>query len=157
MTLTIALLILVGIILIMVEIFLTPGIGFAGIGGMVSLVVAMVYSFITYGLVIGSFVLLLTGAGIVVTIIYGFRNKTWERLALKNVNESRVNDDNLPVVQLGETGKAASNLRPYGLGEFFGKTYEVRTYGQYVDRGSRIKVIKLDKHTIFVEPVNEKL
>ncbi|MFA0961399.1 NfeD family protein [Roseivirga sp. BDSF3-8] len=157
MAITIALLIFTGLLLVAVEIFLTPGVGFAGIGGIGALVIAAVFSFMTYGPLVGSLVLMVVLAGVVLAVIYGFRKKTWEKLALKDVNDSRVNEDNKPVITLGEEGQAVSNLRPYGTAEFFGKTYEVRTHSRYVDRGEKIKVIMIDNHTIFVEPVNKNL
>ncbi|MGB3183697.1 MAG: NfeD family protein [Cyclobacteriaceae bacterium] len=153
MALTITLLIITGLILVAVEIFLTPGVGFAGIGGIVALVMAAIYAFSSYGPMVGTLVLMVVTIGIVLAVIYGFRKKTWERLALKDVISSRVNEDRKPAMAIGETGTAISNLRPYGQAEFFGKVYEVRTQTHYVDRGQAIKIIRVDNHTIFVEPV----
>lgn len=142
-----------GLILVAVEIFLTPGVGFAGIGGIIALVLGAIYAFVSYGPMVGTLVLMVVITGIILAVIYGFRKNTWERLALKDVISSKVNEDNKPVMPIGETGTAISNLRPYGQAEFFGKVYEVRTQTHYVDRGEAVKVIKIDNHTIFVEPV----
>ena len=80
----------------------------------------------------------------------------WKRFALKNTSEGRFNEDIKIDHLLGAEGTALSALRPYGKGEIYGTTYEVKTLGDYLTAGAQFKVMKVDKdHKIYVEQIKE--
>jgi membrane-bound ClpP family serine protease len=57
-------------------------------------------------------------------------------------------------VQIGDEGVTLSTLKPMGKAEFHNKTFEVKTAGNYIDRGERVKIIFIESHQIVVEPIN---
>ena len=57
-------------------------------------------------------------------------------------------------MQVGDEGIARSTLRPIGKGEFNNEILEVRSLGELVPTDSKIKVIKVSKREIIVEPIN---
>jgi len=60
----------------------------------------------------------------------------------------------MATVQIGDEGITLSTLRPIGKAEFNSKTYEVKTSGNYVDRGEKVKITQIESHQIVVEPIN---
>ena len=67
---------------------------------------------------------------------------------------SKVNEGIMAYVQIGDEGVTISTLRPMGKAEFHDKTFEVKTSGNYVERGERVKITRIDSHQIVVEPLN---
>jgi membrane-bound serine protease (ClpP class) len=53
----------------------------------------------------------------------------------------------------GDEGVARSILRPSGKAEFQGELYDVLTGGQFVDPGTRVRVVAVEGARILVEPV----
>ncbi|MCK5280589.1 MAG: NfeD family protein, partial [Cyclobacteriaceae bacterium] len=92
-----------------------------------------------------------TGGAITVT---SFRTGVWKRFALKTAIKSKFNEDIKIEHLLGAEGITLSALRPYGKAEIYNLTYEVKTLGNYLTAGTKIKVTNVDKdHKIFVEPL----
>jgi membrane-bound ClpP family serine protease len=73
---------------------------------------------------------------------------------LKSAIKSKVNEGELEVLKVGETGLTISALRPMGKAEFHGKMYEVTSLTNYVEHGVQVKIIKLSSNQIIVEPLN---
>ena len=77
-------LIIVGILLLVAELVLLPGISVAGIGAFLSLAVAAVYGFFLYGILGGSVVLAAIIIVAVAAVVVSLRANTWQRLSLKS-------------------------------------------------------------------------
>ena len=60
----------------------------------------------------------------------------------------------MAVVQIGDEGITLSTLRPMGKAEFHNQTFEVKTAGNYIDRGEKVKITHIESHQIVVEPLN---
>jgi len=91
MTLTaIIVLVLIGIILILIEFLLIPGINVAGIAGIALLITAIVLSYKNFGTQIGHFILLGTILIISISMYYALKAKTWRRLSLDTVIDSKI-------------------------------------------------------------------
>ena len=80
----IIMLIIVGILLLVAELVLLPGISVAGIGAFLSLAVAAVYGFFLYGILGGSVVLAAIIIVAVAAVVVSLRANTWQRLSLKS-------------------------------------------------------------------------
>jgi membrane-bound ClpP family serine protease len=57
-------------------------------------------------------------------------------------------------LSIEDEGVATSSLKPVGKAEFEGKQYEVTSVGGFLDTGIKVKVIKIDRNKIIVEPIN---
>jgi membrane-bound ClpP family serine protease len=55
---------------------------------------------------------------------------------------------------VGMEGQTVSALRPIGKAELNNQTVEVKTNGDYLDSGSRIRIIKIISNQIIVESIN---
>jgi len=151
---TVLLLLIAGIVLLVVEIIFVPGTTILGIIGAALLVFGVIIGYSKFGNQTGSIILVSTVViGGAVTII-SFRSGVWKRFALKTTNKSKFNEDIKIEHLLGSEGITLSALRPYGKAEIYDLTYEVKTLGNYLTAGTKIKVTNVDKyHKIFVEPL----
>lgn len=152
---SVILLLFVGIVLVVVEIIFVPGTTIVGIIGTALMCFGVIIGYSKFGAQIGTIILVSTiVVGGIVTVI-SFRSGVWKKFALNNTNESKFNEDIKVEHLLGAEGITFSALRPYGKAEIYNSTYEVKTLGNYLEPGTKIKVTKVDKdQKILVEPVN---
>ena len=147
-------LIIIGLALIVIELIFIPGTTVVGIVGLLCVIGGLVLTFNHFGNTVGWAATGGTAVFSAVVLIYSFKAGVWHRFALKNSISSKVNEDKPIAVQPGDEGIALSALRPIGKGEFNNELYEVRSLGELVEANTRIKVVKIDKRKIFVEPIN---
>jgi membrane-bound serine protease (ClpP class) len=162
---------LLGVILLVVEIFLIPGFGVTGISGIVLMVVALVLSrqeFIIprvpwewtiflknlrnvgFGFA-GSLVLL-------VVILRLFpRTPGLKRLILESSQETiagyTVQSLETSALLTGRKGTAVTALRPAGKADFDGEILVVETDGEFIEQGSAVEVIEVSGNRIMVRRV----
>jgi membrane-bound ClpP family serine protease len=148
-------LIVLGIGLIVIEIIFVPGTTVVGIVGLLSLIAGNYFAFEYFSTLTASAILGLSLTGGAITTVIAFKSGTWNRFSLKGVNTSRVNLGPEDQLQIEQRGVALSALRPFGKAEFDNKIYEVRSAGNYVKQGEKIRIILLDGPKIYVEPINE--
>ncbi|WP_051203570.1 NfeD family protein [Hugenholtzia roseola] len=140
------------------ELFLLPS-GKLGLLGAFLALLSAVIAFFSFGLTASVAVL---GAGVALglgALFYGLKAKTWERLSLKQTLQGKFNDEHLLSVSLlnvGEKGKAQSALRPMGNAIFHQQVYEVSPLGEWVDAGSEVEIVRIEKTKIFVKKVDKK-
>jgi membrane-bound ClpP family serine protease len=146
-------LVLFGLLLLVVEVIFVPGTTVVGVAGFVFLVLGIGLAFRYFGSEVGWAAT--GGAALAFGIIFYFSFKTdvWKRFSLKSSIKSKVNEGELEQLAAGEEGVAISALRPVGKAELTRKIYEVKTQGQYIDSGTRIRIVKIISNQIFVEPV----
>lgn len=150
---TIALLLVIGIVLIVVELIFIPGTTLFGIAGLILTIIGVVMSFVAFGGGTGTLVLLGAFAALGIIMFLSLRSGAWEKVSLKKSNRSRVNEDVKHSVWKGDVGVALSALRPSGNVEFKETILEVSTLGSYVDAGSPVRVIEVRPNKILVEAV----
>lgn len=143
-------LILLGIILILAEIFLIPGIGIAGFLGIASICGSAYYAFAYLGSWPGVIVTVINIALLSVLLFYALRGKTWKRLELDTVIDSRKEEENIGT---GDKGVATTRLGPIGSARINDKVYEVTSLEGMIDAGSRVEVVYIENNRIYVKPV----
>lgn len=152
-TLIVALLI-IGLALIVLEVIFVPGTTLVGILGVIFLGAAIMSSYRNYGTEIGFYVLLGTATVTAVALFFSFRSQAWSRFANNSAIKSKVNEGLTVQLSLGDEGIASSTLKPMGKVRFKGKEFEVKTLGDYVDVGTRVKIVHLEQNQIIVKPLN---
>jgi membrane-bound ClpP family serine protease len=150
MSVTIVILLLVAAIaLILIEIFLIPGVGIPGIIGLALMAVAL---FLGYSIdtTTGHFTLvgsLVASGGLMALAL---RSKTWTKMSVQNEISSRV-DQHADRLAVGDEGVAITRLNPIGNARFGEDLYEVRSRGEYLAEHSRLKIINIERDKITVE------
>lgn len=147
-------LIIIGLLLLFAEILLIPGVGFAGILGLVSLGGSCFYAFNQMGGTVGAIVTAVNVALVVGLSIYVLRAKTWKRLSLDtNINSKAVADTGLAV---GDRGVTVSRLAPMGSVRFDTELVEVKALEGFVDPEVEVEVVLMEDGKIYVKPVSEE-
>lgn len=146
---------IVGLVLILSEIFLIPGVGFAGVLGVLALGGACYYVFYEFGVLAGIIFTAVIVTLLIGLVVYTIKSKTWKKLALNTKIDSKVQEDAVDSLSVGDTGKATTRLAPIGMARFDGKSYEVKSLEGMVDAGTEVEVVLFEDNKIYVKPVSE--
>jgi len=147
-------LIIVGVLLIIAEVYLIPGMNVVGILGALMMLTAVGMSYMNAGLIGG--VMAMAGASVLTggALWFLWKSGAWERFVLRS---SLKTDEGLLAREgeqraryLGKPGIAVTPLRPTGVAEIDGERIEVVTEGDFISAGSRIKVVAMDRRKYFV-------
>ncbi len=153
-SLNLVLLFAVGIILLFIEIFVLPGFGITGIGGLALILLSIFLAFDNFsaGLAAISISLLVS----TILILYGLkklpRSKLWSKLSLGTSLSSE--QGYLPRQDrsdlIGQIGKTITTLRPSGTAEINGERVDVVSEGIWIDPDRPIIVTKVEGPRIVV-------
>ena len=148
--LIIILLVLIGVVLIILEIFFLPGITVAGFSSLIFFGGGIYYAFVNLGTTAGYVTIAASVVACVVGIIWFMRSKSLDRISLKtdidSVIPTQVNDS----IKVGDEGIALSRLNPMGtvlIGtvQVGGKTRE-----DFIDEGSSVIVERVERTSVIV-------
>lgn len=148
------LVILLGLGLIVAEVYLIPGFNVVGIIGFLLIVFGIGYIFTEVGLLGGSVALVAT-VGLTGGLFYGmWTSGAWDRFVLATnlkADETRLaRESEHRARYLGREGVAVTPLRPAGVAEIDGERIEVRTEGDFIAAGSHVRVVAMDRRQYFV-------
>lgn len=144
-------LIAVGIIAILLEILVIPGIGVVGIMGFVSVVFGIIQAYTVYGTLAGNITLIISVFIMVLMFVMSLRSKTWKRLMLNDSIDSKMNTIDETLIKTGSEGISISRLAPSGKARIEGELYEVHTLGEFVDENTELIVVKVNRNKIIVK------
>ncbi len=146
--------IIVGILLLLAEILLIPGVGVAGILGLCSLIGSCIFSFYHFSFAASMAVIAINVILVVVFIVVALRSKTWKRLSLNAKIDNNVAEGVRPLV-IGDVGKTTTRLAPMGSARFDGQIYEVKSLEGMVSSGTEVEVVLLEDNKPVVKPVEK--
>lgn len=144
-------LISIGLLMILLEILVIPGGGFAGILGFVLMLIGVWLSFTKLGTTTGLIVLGGTMVLNIAALIYALRSKTWDKAMLKTNIDSKVNLIDENAIKVGDSGKTISRCVPSGKAIINNEFYEVHARSEYIDEDSQIEVIKIEGNKIIIK------
>jgi len=147
-------LVVFGLALIVAEIIFVPGTTLVGVLGFAFLILGTGLSFRYFGSTTGWIIVGVTAVLSAVILYYSFSTNVWGKFSLKTSSDSKVNEGEFDQLTVGVEGQTTSTLRPVGKAEINNKTYEVKTSGEYMEAGKRVRVTKILSNQIFVEPIN---
>jgi len=160
-----------GLILLILEIFIIPGFGVAGVLGIVLIVASLVLSM--QGFVVPSFEwektlfrrnLAVVGVGVVSSFItfsilayFLPQIRLFSGLTLGTAQTAdtgfTVQTQEEGSLLLGKQGVAVTVLRPSGKAEIEGELVNVETEGEYVESGKRVEVVEVSGNRVVVRKV----
>lgn len=144
-------LILVGLVLIFAEILLIPGLGVAGILGLLSMGGSCFYAFYEFGNVTGYIVTAVNVVLIVALSIWVLRAKTWKRMSLETSIDSKAVETS--VLAVGDRGKTLTRLAPMGSARFGDFVVEVKAVEGMLDPNIEVEVVLIEDNRIYVKPL----
>ena len=159
-----ALAFVLGLGLIVVEVFILPGFGIAGISGIILMfggifyVFKSAYQFETAILAFSS-VIVLTAIGVIAAFYLFPKTRAWKHFALATEMSSDIGyhsagDEDFQSY-IGQTGTAITPLRPAGAIRLAGKRVDVLTAGDFIPSETPVKVIEVEGSKVFVEALDE--
>ncbi|MFH1905036.1 MAG: NfeD family protein [bacterium] len=163
---------IIGVILLFIELFITPGFGFLGAGGIFSILagvyLALVkqpipkfsweFNLLNNALYTISGAILASGAVFTLLLKYLPKNKgLWSQLAL-SASEKQKNGFNVSSAEMhtlvGKRGVAHTKLRPVGKAMIDDKLWSVMTDGDFIEKSAEIIVDKIEGNRILVKILN---
>ena len=144
--------IVLGILFMLIEIFLLPGISIAGIAGAIFLVGGIVYSYMFLGSTAGNITLAASAVALGVTFFGLLKSKSLERISLNTNIDDKVDNSYLLKMAVGDIGVAVSRLNPIGKVlvndiEAEGKSFD----GEFIEEDTEIVVIKVETYNVLVK------
>lgn len=136
----IILLILLGVLFLVAELVLLPGVSLGALFALVCYGSAIYTAFADYGPFTGGIVVLIILALSFVATVLSLRSKTWQRFSLKQKIESSSMPFPDNEVKAGDRGVAVSRLAPMGKVEIGGRIYEAKSTDVYIDQRSTVEV-----------------
>ncbi len=149
--LTIALLLLFGLLFLAAEVIFIPGTTVVGFVGFALLAWGVWLSYHDLGTPAGHYALAGAGALAGMVLYLGLRPKNLARAALHSVSEGSVHDVRRADVPAGTLGHTLSALRPAGTVLFGEERREAVTRGEFVDAGRAVRVLGIEQNRIVVE------
>ncbi len=143
-------LIILGLLLLFAEILIIPGVGVAGILGLMSLAGSCVYAFLEISTTAGVVVTAVLSVLLVALTIYVLRAKTWKRISLNTNIESKAVAD--IAVSVGDEGKTLTRLVPMGQALLGGESVEVKALEGMINPDVEVVVVMIDDNKIYVKP-----
>lgn len=165
-----------GLVLLLVEVFITPGFGLLGVSGITLMFISLVLAFQEFGLprteaesafflmnllkVTGSFVATLVAIGLLLRYMPSIPlfSRMIHRGDLAAAHVGEIGERLLPGLakMVGETGIALTPLRPSGRAEFGERVVDVVTEGEFVAKGMRIEILQVTGSRVVVTPYREE-
>lgn len=167
------LLFFVGAILLLVEIFVIPGFGVAGISGIALILFSLVSSLLQNegfdfevpqsgaGLsVVQALATVLIPFGLLITFLLFFGQNLLQMAAFKRLALQSTQDADAGYVVadqqnhlVGETGLALTDLRPAGKVQIAGRPYDAKATTGWIDKGTTVRIVAQERFELVVEPV----
>lgn len=147
-------LIAIGLVLILVEVFLLPGVTIAALGAVILFASAIYYAFENIGYSAG----LITVAASFLVIIGGvllfMRTKMLKRMALDAQITSNAPTEIPQTTKVGDRGVSVTRLNPIGRVQIGDNQMEARAKEGFLDEDVEIEVIKVETTIITVKKIN---
>ena len=143
-------LIILGILFMVAEIILLPGLTIAGILSLACYGSAIYLAFTDYGVTCGVIVIVVIAVLSIVGIVLSLRSKTWQRLSLNQKLESTASEFPEKEIAVGDKGTTLSRLAPMGKVEINGKIYEAKSFDIFIDPKESIEVVSFENFSVIV-------
>ncbi|MBI1370465.1 MAG: hypothetical protein GC162_17655 [Planctomycetes bacterium] len=170
-------LIAIGFVLLMIELFLIPGFGVTGFTGLALMFIGLLMTFVqsepgpgVIPTLPGTWAMLETGllsivAAMAVTAVgFYFVTKHFGRIPIANrlvltagvtpgaaSGSASPSTPRPPEVQVGQTGRVVMQLKPVGRAEFDGRLVDVVCTGRWIEPGKTVRITQVSGNYIVVE------
>jgi len=149
----IATLILVGLLLLIAELLLIPGVGIAGILGLCSMGASCWYAYHFFDHVTGTVVVVINVILLIIFTVFALREKTWKRFELGTEIASKVNAEN-EKIKVGDQGMTETRLAPMGTARFENTSCEVKSEdNSLIASGTPVIVTRIEDNKVIVKPI----
>lgn len=139
------------ITLILLEIFLLPGITVAGIGGVIFAIGGIAYAYAQVGTLTGNITLAISLVTFGSAFIWFIRSKALDKLALKTDIEGNVSSGTVLNIHIGDEGITLSRLNPVGKIKVNGSVMEGRSPDEFIPEETPIVITEINSTYVTVQ------
>ncbi|MCU0664268.1 MAG: hypothetical protein MUC50_18310 [Myxococcota bacterium] len=149
-------LIAAGALLLGAELFVIPGFGIVGIGGILMIGAACAYAWLTMGQAAGLAVCAASLLSTVALAIFALRSKTARKRLVLETSLSRGGGNEAASFQelVGHEGVAKTMLRPSGVALVDGRRIDVVSEGGFIEQGTPVQITLVDGPRVVVRRTN---
>lgn len=144
------LLLAAGCILVLAELFLLPGVTFAGILGIGSLGFAVYEAYTLLGMLAGHITLFATLLVLVLGVYWFLKSRTLDKMALKTNINAKVDLLAKSDVKVGDVGMTVSRLAPMGKANINGRNMEAKSEAAFIDENREVVVTAIEGNRVIV-------
>jgi membrane-bound ClpP family serine protease len=141
-----------GWILLFIEIFIIPGITVLAVLGILMMLSGIYFAFYHFGSTVGWITASITIVLCSISLFAAMRSGFWKKLSLRQTISSRMNEEDLENVKIGDEALAISRIAPSGKALHAGQTREVHSTEGYIEENTKIEIVKISMNKIFVKP-----
>lgn len=152
--LTIVLLVALAIFLLILELFIIPGISIAGIGAVLVYGGAITLAYMKLGTTGGNITLAASIISSAIAVFIFFKPSTWKRVALSTEITGKMPEQEVYAsLKAGMQGIAKTRLGPMGEIEVNDIVTEAQSMGEIIDSNTRIEIVYIEDNKIVVKPL----
>ena len=144
----------IGFLLLLVELFVIPGISIAGLGALGCFGAGMYVAYQNYGLNEAVYVFLISAGLCILFLFIALKTRVLSKFSMKyrvsGKDGYKAGSDDLGELE-GQSGISVTPLRPAGAAIFGNKKVDVVTEGEFIGKNARIKVIVIDGNRVVVK------
>lgn len=143
--------IVLGIILLLLEFLIFPGVTVFGIGGFLFILFGIGAAYYYQGVQTGNYALLITIVLSLITIVFLFKQKVWKKVGLESSIVSRNVPYDIERIHEGDPGKTVTRLAPIGKVIVNDVICEGKSLSGFIDENMDIVVVKVLQTQIIVK------
>jgi len=147
----ICVLLVIGIVFFLIELFLLPGISISGIVGALFVGAAVYYAYVFVGFLVGTITLVGGLVLFAVAIWWFMRSKVLDKMSLKTDIVGKIEPLKGLDIKPGDKGKTMSRLAPMGKVKINNATVEAKTNDDFIDPDEDIIVLEVYNTNVLVE------
>lgn len=147
-------LMLVAIVLILLEIFLLPGITIAGIGGFLFAAAGVIYAYAVSEMA-GHITLFLSLVTFGSAFVWLLRSRSFHRVALNTNVDSKLTSSRDLGIEPGDEGITLSRLAPIGKARFKGITVEAKSMDELINENTPVEIVRVDGYNVLVKKLEQ--
>ncbi|KAF0235644.1 MAG: hypothetical protein FD181_3355 [Prolixibacteraceae bacterium] len=151
--LAIVLLIFLGIVLLLIEFTVIPGVTIAGIGGFLLLAASVYIAFSELGNAAGFITLAVVLVISPLLFYYFFKSRAGKKMILDSEIDGVIENFNPENLKVGDIGKTIGRLAPIGKIKINGEIVEAQSNGSFIDHQTNVRILKIQQNKIIVEPL----
>lgn len=147
------LMLIVGMLLLLIEVLIVPGIGISGILGGALIIGGVWVSYNHYGFFVATAVALLCIVVFTIACIWLSHSPMTERMRLRSTIDTHVEEDDRSQIAIGARGKAATRLNLYGKVEIDGKLFEAKA-NRFIEVGTNVEVSAIESKYLIIKEID---
>ncbi|MCT4616263.1 MAG: NfeD family protein [Marinifilaceae bacterium] len=144
-------LIIFGLVLLLLEFLVIPGISVAAIGGILMISGGVYLAYNKLDTNTAHIILVSTIFLVALTCYYSLRAKTWDKLMLKTNIEAKIEYNKNKDINIGDEATTISRLCPMGNIKIKGQVIEAKSIDGFIDENKKVEIVSINSNQIIVK------